>query len=179
MTRIYAAGFDRGYPNERDPHQLEAGGHRPVWSAKYSYLADESPDDIARLIRILLPQGERQRYRAFAVQNGNAELPDPIFLAVHTAIAKFLSMTARAELVDKVLMDYKQCDKFASDGTTDVSALLAVSGLSLLAESIENIGKQVQPSDQKSTNTNIQASSQSNTLKGTQVQGKDSHTENY
>jgi hypothetical protein len=59
--------------------------------------------------------------------------PGPDYLAVHAAIGNILNLTARGEAIQKLIHDYDDCPLLATDGSTNLGALLSVSKLSLLA----------------------------------------------
>ncbi|CAI7654323.1 unnamed protein product [Penicillium glandicola] len=74
----------------------------------------------------------RNRLVNFRVHKGSWELPDPKLLQIHACIGNFLHMSGQAEIIDKVLKDFEDCGGLAPSGSTNIEALLAVSGLSLL-----------------------------------------------
>ncbi|KAI9925089.1 hypothetical protein ASPWEDRAFT_72238 [Aspergillus wentii DTO 134E9] len=67
--------------------------------------------------------------------DGRWPLPDPSLLAVHAAIANILNATGRGEEIDRILRDYGESGGLSADGRTDVSQLLSVSDLAVLASS--------------------------------------------
>ena len=62
----------------------------------------------------------------FTNYNARYELPSPALLEVHATIAKVLHATGRAEQADKIQRDKDDIDCLATDGSTDVAALLSV-----------------------------------------------------
>lgn len=65
--------------------------------------------------------------------DGREPLPSPVLLGAHAAIAKILYATGRGETVDQSLDDYRSAGGMAEDGRTDISNLLSIGGLSLMA----------------------------------------------
>jgi len=53
-------------------------------------------------------------------------LPSPILLGAHAAIAKVLHATGLGEAIDKIMEEREDIRCLASDGTTDVEALLLI-----------------------------------------------------
>lgn len=77
--------------------------------------------------------------------DGREPLPSPVLLGAHAAIAKILYATGRGETVDQSLDDYRSAGGMAEDGRTDISNLLSIGGLSLMAtpnEAGANKGKE-------------------------------------
>ena len=66
--------------------------------------------------------------------DGREPLPSPVLLGVHAAVAKILYATGRGETVDRSLDDYRSAGGMAEDGRTDISNLLSIGGLSLMAD---------------------------------------------
>ena len=53
-------------------------------------------------------------------------LPSPTFFKAHAAIARILHATGLGEAIDKIMEERKDIGCLASDGTTDVEALLLI-----------------------------------------------------
>lgn len=66
--------------------------------------------------------------------DGREPLPSPVLLGAHAAIAEILYATGRGETVDQSLNDYRSAGGMAEDGRTDISNLLSIGGLSLMAD---------------------------------------------
>lgn len=69
----------------------------------------------------------------FINHDARYELPNPILLEVHAIIARILHATGKAEEADKLRRDKDDTGVLASDGSTDVTALLSVTSLSALS----------------------------------------------
>jgi hypothetical protein len=64
--------------------------------------------------------------------DGRYPLPDPNLLALHTAIGNILHATGSSERIEKILRDFEGASGgLAPDGSTNISALLSIRGLSL------------------------------------------------
>ncbi|KAJ5935627.1 hypothetical protein N7466_005174 [Penicillium verhagenii] len=85
------------------------------------------PDAVSDAVHFL----PRNRLVKFRSRKG-WEVPDPALLKIHASIGNFLHMSGRAEAVDKVLRDFDDCGGLATDGSSNIKDLLAVSRLSLL-----------------------------------------------
>ncbi|KAJ5652850.1 hypothetical protein N7507_010276 [Penicillium longicatenatum] len=60
-------------------------------------------------------------------------LPYPELMAVHAAIGKFLHASGRGDKIEKLIRELGEGGKMLSpDGTTNISDLLSVTGLSTL-----------------------------------------------
>ncbi|KAJ5096705.1 hypothetical protein N7456_007426 [Penicillium angulare] len=90
-------------------------------------------DDMPSGLAVRLPESRMVR---FEVHKGDWQLPNPDFLAMHAAIAKFFHMQGHGERIDKLLDRYQECGGLAPSGSTNVEALLSVSGLSLMSSNV-------------------------------------------
>ncbi|OJJ45074.1 hypothetical protein ASPZODRAFT_160560 [Penicilliopsis zonata CBS 506.65] len=73
--------------------------------------------------------------------DGREELPSPLLLQVHAAIANILHATGRAEAINKALQDYDDISVLARSGATNIARLLAVSRLPSLAIASPNANR--------------------------------------
>ncbi|GIJ89091.1 hypothetical protein Asppvi_008020 [Aspergillus pseudoviridinutans] len=65
--------------------------------------------------------------------DGRYPLPSPELLQLHCSVAHILNATGRGEKIDRILRDYGATGALARDGSTNISELLSVSSLALLA----------------------------------------------
>ncbi|KAF7719920.1 HNHc domain-containing protein [Penicillium ucsense] len=108
----------------------------------HQYRIKTFPDAVTDAIQNL----PRNRLVRFRVHKGNWELPDPALLKIHACIGNFLHISGQAEIIDKVLKDFEDCGGLASDGSSNLEYLLAVSRLSLLPTNVNET-----PDSKKST----------------------------
>ncbi|KAJ5587165.1 uncharacterized protein N7459_002930 [Penicillium hispanicum] len=108
----------------------------------HQYRIKTFPDAVTDAIQNL----PRNRLVRFRVHKENWELPDPALLKIHACIGNFLYMSGQAEIIDKVLKDFENCDGLAPDGSSNLEDLLAVSRLSLLPTNVNET-----PDPKKST----------------------------
>ncbi|CDM28970.1 hypothetical protein DTO013E5_1229 [Penicillium roqueforti] len=81
------------------------------------------PDTVIKTSR-LLPEN---RIINFGVHNGSWELPDPRLLQIHASIGNFLHVSGQAEVIDKILGDFEDCDELAPSRSTNVEDLAMTS----------------------------------------------------
>jgi hypothetical protein len=87
-----------------------------------------------RFSSFLLPCLPRDGFVTLRSYDGRYPLPDPNLLALHAAIGNILHATGSAERIEKILRDLEGASGgLAPDGSTDISALLSMSQLSLEA----------------------------------------------
>ncbi|OJJ42576.1 hypothetical protein ASPZODRAFT_137195 [Penicilliopsis zonata CBS 506.65] len=86
--------------------------------------------------RMALPTSSKV---TLVAHDGRDELPSPILLQLHAAIAKILHATGRADATEKVLRDYDAIEVIARDGSTNLAALLSVSRLPSLEQRHPNV----------------------------------------
>lgn len=60
----------------------------------------------------------------FFANGTDVPLPNPRLLEVHAAIARVLHASGSAEYIDKVLRDREDIRCLATDGSTDIAAML-------------------------------------------------------
>ncbi|KAE8357031.1 hypothetical protein BDV28DRAFT_161781 [Aspergillus coremiiformis] len=72
------------------------------------------------------------RLITFVSHDVRYQLPHPVLLEIHNAIAHILHATGRTEVIEKLQREYEERKCLATGGATDVEMLLAVSSLSLL-----------------------------------------------
>ncbi|QKX63551.1 uncharacterized protein TRUGW13939_10722 [Talaromyces rugulosus] len=67
----------------------------------------------------------------------------------HACIGNFLHMSGQAEIIDKVLKDFEDCGGLASDGSSNLEDLLAVSRLSLLHTNVNEMPDSKKPTEKQ------------------------------
>ncbi|OJJ45716.1 hypothetical protein ASPZODRAFT_133580 [Penicilliopsis zonata CBS 506.65] len=71
--------------------------------------------------------------------DGRDELPSPILLGLHAAIAKILHATGRGETIERLLQDYDDIAVLARNGSTNLNDLLSVSKLPAIVQRPFNV----------------------------------------
>ncbi|OJJ43555.1 hypothetical protein ASPZODRAFT_28222 [Penicilliopsis zonata CBS 506.65] len=128
-------GFE--YRNINDPRNvmmLEAGVHSHFGLFKLALEPTETPNQyqiktfgpVMASTDLILPQS---RLVTLVAHDGREELPSPILLQLHAAIASILHATGRGEAIEKTFRDYGNIEVLARSGSTDISRLLSVSSL--------------------------------------------------
>jgi hypothetical protein len=85
-----------------------------------------------RFTPVYRPWLPHDRFVTLRSYDGRYPLPDPNLLALHAAIGNILHATGSAERIDKILRDFESASGgLAPDGSTDISALLSMTLLSL------------------------------------------------
>lgn len=104
----------------------EFGQFRLIFEATeipHQYHIKTFPDTLTGPI-FFLP---KDRIVNFKVHNGSWELPDPRLLQIHASIGNFLHVSGQAEVIDKILGDFEDCDELAPSRSTNVEDLAMTS----------------------------------------------------
>ncbi|KAL1969865.1 hypothetical protein VTN77DRAFT_7374 [Rasamsonia byssochlamydoides] len=70
------------------------------------------------------PNANNERLVTFKKHGNNCDLPSPVLLDTHAAIAKILHASGKAEDIERILRDREETRCLAPDGSTDIERLL-------------------------------------------------------